>query len=116
MDQSRLWERNLGRDDRVLSDTSKEARYPYLDTAVVQYLANLDLDQVCKFNLPPGEGDKWILRQVAMRLGLKSASIAVKRAIQFGSRIAHVSDKKMFGSRRKASGEAQYEKLATKAE
>lgn len=110
MDQERLWERNLGRDDRVLSDTSKEARYPYLDTAVVQFLATQNLDHVCDFNLPPGQGDKRILRQVAERMGLTCASVAVKRAIQFGSKIAHVSDKKLFGSRRKASGEAQFGK------
>ena len=110
MDQQRLWERNLGRDDRVLSDTSKEARYPYLDSAVVHFLEQLQLDQICNFNLPPGQGDKYILRQVAGKLGLESARVAVKRAIQFGSRIAHVSDKKMFGSRRKATGDACFER------
>ena len=107
-DQSRLWERNLGRDDRVLSDTQKEARYPFLDTAVVNFLASLELDKICDFTLPPGQGDKKILRSVAEKLGLMSASKAIKRAIQFGSRIAHVSDKKTFGSRRKAIGEARY--------
>eukprot|EP00977_Amphora_coffeiformis_P007484 scaffold1640_cov161-Amphora_coffeaeformis.AAC.7 len=80
MDQQRLWERNLGRDDRVLSDTSKETRYPFLDSAVMRYLAELDVDQICNFNLPPGQGDKYILRQLAVRLGLASASVAVKRA------------------------------------
>lgn len=108
MDQGRLWERNLGRDDRVLSDSSKEARYPYLDTAVVNYLQHLNVTDLCDFGLPPGEGDKQVLRQVAHQLGLQAASTAVKRAIQFGSRIAHVGDKKRFGSRRKASGLAQY--------
>lgn len=106
MDQDRLWERNLGRDDRVLSDTSKEVRYPFLDTDVVTFLAGLDLCDVCDFRLPPGKGDKLILRRVADTLGLTFAAQAVKRAIQFGSRIAHVSDKQTFGSRRKASGKA----------
>lgn len=108
MDKARLWERNLGRDDRVLSDTSKEARYPYLDNDVVHFLHNMDLDKICDYNLAPGQGDKRILRDVAKRLGLEAASSAVKRAIQFGSRIAHVSDKKRFGSRSKASGVAEY--------
>jgi asparagine synthetase B (glutamine-hydrolysing) len=106
IDQERLWERNLARDDRVLSDTSKEVRYPFLDTDVVTFLASLDLDEICDFRLPPGRGDKFILRSVAATMGLSFASTAVKRAIQFGSRIAHVSDKNTFGSRRKASGKA----------
>jgi asparagine synthetase B (glutamine-hydrolysing) len=108
LDLTRLWYRNLGRDDRVLSDTGREARFPYLDTAVVQFLSRLDLDVVCDFKRPPGEGDKRILRVLAAQmLGLEAASTAVKRAIQFGSRIAHVSDKRRFGSRRRASGTAR---------
>ena len=106
MDMNRLWQRNLGRDDRVLSDASKEARFPFLDPHVVQFLKTLPMDCICDFSLPNGQGDKRILRLVAQRLGLESASVAVKRAIQFGSRIAHVSDKKRFGSRRKATGQA----------
>jgi asparagine synthetase B (glutamine-hydrolysing) len=106
MDQSRLWERNLGRDDRICADHGKEARFPYLDPHVVQLLDKLPLEQVCDFSLPPGHGDKRILRLVALRLGLEHAGGLVKKAIQFGSRIAHVSDSKRFGSRRKAKGEA----------
>jgi hypothetical protein len=34
---------------------------------------------------------------------LTAASTAVKRAIQFGSRISHVVDTQRFGSRRKAN-------------
>ena len=104
LDIGRLWERNLGRDDRVFSDHGKEARFPYLDYHVMQFLAQTPLEDICDFTLPPGEGDKRILRLLAMRLGLKTASGMVKRAIQFGSRIAHVSDKRRFGSRRKAQG------------
>jgi asparagine synthetase B (glutamine-hydrolysing) len=106
LDMGRLWDRNLGRDDRVLSDTSKEARFPFLDPNVVNFLSSQPLDNIVDYSLPPGQGDKRILRLVAERLGLQSASTAVKRAIQFGSRIAHVSDKKRFGSRRKAAGGA----------
>lgn len=103
MDLQRIWDRNLGRDDRVVSDTAKEARFPFLDPHVVHFLRELSLDCVCDFQLPPGEGDKRILRLVAARLGIFSASTAVKRAIQFGSRMSHVSDKRRFGSRRKAT-------------
>jgi asparagine synthetase B (glutamine-hydrolysing) len=107
MDQNRLWERNCGRDDRLCSDHGREARFPFLDAHVVRLLqesmANED-GLICDFCLPPGVGDKRILRIVAERLGLEHASGLVKRAIQFGSRISHLSDKKRFGSRRKAKG------------
>lgn len=105
LDLARLWERNLGRDDRVLSDSSKEARFPFLDHNVVQFLRAIPLDQIVDYRVPLG--DKRILRLLAARMGLSSASTAVKRAIQFGSRIAHVSDKRRFGSRRKANGTSQ---------
>ena len=106
LDIDRIWERNLGRDDRIFSDHGKEARFPYLDVHVMSFLAQAPLDDICDFRLPPGQGDKRILRLLAMRLGLQTASGMVKRAIQFGSRISHVSDKRRFGSRRKARGTA----------
>ena len=72
----------------------------------MNFLAQTLLKDVCDFRLPPGQGDKRILRLMATRMGLKTASKMVKRAIQFGSQIAHVSDKHRFGSRRKAQGNA----------
>ena len=123
LDQGRLWQRNCGRDDRVLSDTNQEVRYPFLDVHVTQFLSSvccccssssLSLSSsslsssvlvhpiVCDFDLPPGYGDKKLLRDLAHVLGLSTASVALKRAIQFGSRISHVVDKQRFGSRRKA--------------
>ena len=112
MDQSRFWERNLGRDDRICSDHGKEARFPFLDAHVVRCLNKIPLSQICDFSLPPGQGDKRILRLIASRLGLEHASGLVKRAIQFGSRISHLSDAKRFGSRRKAKGEASVKKTS----
>lgn len=112
MDQSRFWERNLGRDDRICSDHGKEARFPFLDAHVVRCLNEIPLSQICDFSLPPGQGDKRILRLIASRLGLEHASGLVKRAIQFGSRISHLSDAKRFGSRRKAKGEASVKKTS----
>ena len=83
------------------------SRFPFLDAAVMQFVAQQPLDCLVDYTLAQGSGDKRILRLVAHRLGLTTASTAVKRAIQFGSRIAHVSDKRRFGSRRKATGEAE---------
>ena len=107
LDLDRLWERNLGRDDRILSDTSKEVRFPFLDPNVVRVVQSIPLQYVVDYSLEGGVGDKRILRLVAQQLGLATAASAVKRAIQFGSRISHVSDKRRFGSRRKANAKSR---------
>lgn len=41
-----------------------------------------------------GLGEKVLLRAVAYRLGLKKTSMHLKRAIQFGSRIAKLENRK----------------------
>ena len=41
MDLDRLWHRNYGRDDRVLSANSIEARFPYLDPKLLEYLSTV---------------------------------------------------------------------------
>ncbi|KAH3742812.1 Asparagine synthase family protein [Pelomyxa schiedti] len=87
-DFNRLWTRNFGRDDRILSFHGKDVYLPFLDPNVVRYVNSLPLWQVCDVRLPPGTGDKRILREVARQLGLTDSARAVKRAIQFGSRIS----------------------------
>eukprot|EP01065_Artemidia_motanka_P024897 TRINITY_DN29831_c0_g1_i1.p1 TRINITY_DN29831_c0_g1~~TRINITY_DN29831_c0_g1_i1.p1 ORF type:complete len:687 (+),score=197.20 TRINITY_DN29831_c0_g1_i1:56-2062(+) len=89
VDFDRLWKRNLGRDDRVISDRSREARTPFLDEQVLAALAALPLHQVCNLDQPPGIGDKMLLRVCAQRLSLPHAATLQKRAIQFGTRIAN---------------------------
>jgi len=108
MEKSRLWTRNLGRDDRCISFHGKEARFPFLDEDVVAFLNSLDVLQLCDMSRPQGEGDKMILRLVAKNIGVKQCSGLVKRAIQFGSRIAKVSDTQRFGSSSKVSGNANH--------
>jgi asparagine synthetase B (glutamine-hydrolysing) len=110
-DIERLWERNMGRDDRVLSDHGKEPRFPYLDSNVMKFLDSVPVEDICDFSLPPGQGDKRILRLIAMRMHLTTASGLTKRAIQFGCRISHVSDTKRFGSRRQAKGTTNFQKM-----
>ena len=108
MEQQRLWTRNLGRDDRCISFHGKEARFPFLDDDVVGYLSSLDVTELCDMSQGQGVGDKMILRLVAKNIGVKACSGLVKRAIQFGSRIAKCSDVDRFGSSSKASGNAKH--------
>ncbi|KAJ1811669.1 hypothetical protein LPJ75_004036 [Coemansia sp. RSA 2598] len=88
LDVQRIATRNLGRDDRVVSDTSKEARYPFLAAAVVDYLSTVPIGRKMDMRLPRGIGEKLLLRMLARRLGLMQASVLAKRAIQFGARTA----------------------------
>jgi hypothetical protein len=50
-----------------------------------------------------GVGDKHILRHLLSSLGLPQAAGREKRAIQFGTRLAPLSNKRDFGSNRKAN-------------
>ena len=108
MERKRIWTRNLGRDDRIISDHGKEARFPFLDEDVVGFLQSLDVLDVCDMDRPQGEGDKMVLRLLAKKIGVQRCSCLVKRAIQFGSRIAKCSDVDRFGSSRKAQGNSQH--------
>lgn len=103
LDMQRIWKRNLGRDDRCISDHGKEARFPFLDEDVIRTLLEFPLWEIAELDEPVGRGDKKILREVARLLGLGGAAILPKRAIQFGSRIARESNRKNFGSNRAAN-------------
>lgn len=103
LDMQRIWKRNLGRDDRLISDHGKEARFPFLDEEVIQTLLEIPLWDIANLDEPVGKGDKKILREVARLLCLEDASSMPKRAIQFGSRIARESNRKNFGSNRAAN-------------
>jgi len=96
-DCKRLWTRNLGRDDRIISDWGKEARHPFLDEQVLQAISLIE-PQV----------DKMMLRELCRNLGCPRAAGFEKRAIQFGSRIAQQSNKRSFGANRRAEGQEQY--------
>ncbi|KAL9655697.1 hypothetical protein ABK040_004930 [Willaertia magna] len=111
MDIKRLWIRNLGRDDRVISYHGRESRNPFLDEPFINFVRTLPLWYLASFNhvnansdkqdkkedngmkttLP---GDKKILRRAAQKLGLTRSCLYVKRAMQFGSNIAKISFKK----------------------
>ena len=91
-------ERNLGRDNRIVSDHGLAGRYPYLDEMVVEYIAGLPLEAKMNLALARGTGDKMILRALAFSLGLHKTAQEPKRAIQFGSRIAKLENRKEKGT------------------
>merc|ERR1712039_1144141 len=115
MDLRRLWTRNLGRDDRIISSFGREPRHPFLDEQVLRFVGALPLHSLLG---PSSVGSdapvanepvtKWLLRQVAVGLGLFRAANFKKRAIQFGSRVAKGSNARHFGANRKARGDVQY--------
>ncbi|KAM9347822.1 asparagine synthetase domain-containing protein 1 [Symphorus nematophorus] len=94
MELGRISSRNLGRDDRVIGDHGKEARFPYLDEDVVSYLNSLPVWEKADLSLPRGVGEKLLLRLAAKQLGLGQSAVLPKRAMQFGSRIAKMEDKR----------------------
>ncbi|GIQ81520.1 hypothetical protein KIPB_002490, partial [Kipferlia bialata] len=86
MDIDRLWERNLGRDDRIVSQHGVELRLPYLDPEVIAVGARAVPPRLAR-----DEGDKVSLREAAALSGLPSPVCdRPKRAAQFGSRSAKV--------------------------
>lgn len=95
-DLSRLWFRNLGRDDRLIADHGKEVRHPFLDEDLISLVTRLPLvEHVCDLSKPDGVGDKHLLRRAAALVGLSSeATRRAKRAIQFGSRCKQVIERK----------------------
>lgn len=92
MDLDRLGHRNLGRDDRCLSDNGREARFPFLDEYFVEWLCKLPLRIKCDLTLPKGQGDKRIFRLMALSLGLsEEVAFRPKKAMQFGAKSAKIS-------------------------
>jgi len=110
-DLDRLWLRNCGRDDRVCGENKLELRFPYLDKDLMEFLASIDdIKQIVDFSKPRGEGEKYLLRNVAKTiLGFNLSCKFEKRAIQFGTKLAHHTNVNKYGSNNKANGKAQFE-------
>lgn len=89
--------RNLGRDNRIVSDHGVAPRFPFLDENFISFLATVPLNLKCNFNFDRGYGEKLILRLLALKMGLVLTSKEPKRAVQFGSRIAKIENRKEKG-------------------
>ena len=87
-------ERNLGRDNRVVSDHGVAGRFPFLDERVVNFLSSLPLELKMNLSLERGIGDKIILRAMAHTMGLLKTVSEPKPVIQLGSRIAKLENRK----------------------
>jgi len=94
LDVGRLGKRNLGRDDRVLSNWARETRFPFLDEEVVNWAINTPVSERCDFGaLPIDSSDdvfnesallepgKKVLRCLAWKLGMKNVASEKKRAV-----------------------------------
>ena len=94
LDVSRLGKRNLGRDDRAISNWSREVRFPFLDEDVVRWALRAPVWEKCGFGTLDDtetrelDSEKKVLRLLAWKLGMNGAAGEKKRAIQFGARTA----------------------------
>jgi asparagine synthetase B (glutamine-hydrolysing) len=108
LDFNRLGKRNLGRDDRVISNSGREVRFPYLDEDFIALALRLPVTSKCDFGSPQDESSekpalflepgKRALRLLAWDLGVKKVAAEKKRAIQFGARTAKMETGKTKGT------------------
>lgn len=90
----RISGRNLGRDDRVYSHHGRDLKLPFLDSQFVSYLNELPIGLKMNLDEPLDIGPKKILRELALKWGLKETGRRIKRAMQFGTRIANLEKPK----------------------
>lgn len=91
LDIQRLGKRNLGRDDRIISDSSREVRFPFLDEKLLAWALSVPVHEKCDFEqqLEAGtacdglsiEPGKKVLRCLARKLGMKNVAREKKRAV-----------------------------------
>lgn len=108
LDFSRLGKRNLGRDDRVISNSGREVRFPFLDEDFIALALQMRVQDKCDFSTPEYSPDnapdvviepaKRVLRCLAWSLGMRGVALEKKRAIQFGARTAKMETGKTKGT------------------
>ncbi|KAF4537247.1 Asparagine synthase [Lasiodiplodia theobromae] len=103
LDINRLGKRNLGRDDRVISNWGKEVRFPYLDEQLLSWALQAPVWEKTGFGQDSSRGEmmepgKKVLRLLAWTLGMRGVAAEKKRAIQFGARTAKMEAGKVKGT------------------
>ncbi|KRZ60775.1 Calcineurin subunit B type 1 [Trichinella nativa] len=93
----RIGQRSLGRDDRVLDRPWRTTHAPFLDEPFVVWVNQLPLEWKVDLRYPRGLGEKLIIRAVLWKLGFNPSCFLCKRAIQFGSNVVKLQDKKLLG-------------------
>ena len=92
-DISKIWKKNLGRDDRCISANMVEARFPFLDEQVQNFVSSLPPWFLSDFSQPRGFGEKRLLRQVGKRMGFSQPFFTKKKAaIHHGSKSASLTN------------------------
>jgi len=98
LDVSRLGKRNLGRDDRAISNWSREVRFPFLDEDLVKWSLACPVWEKCGFGTPDGNSEtsepelepgKKVLRLLAWKLGMHSVAQEKKRAVSLTTFLYH---------------------------
>ncbi|KAK7510970.1 asparagine synthase-domain-containing protein [Phyllosticta citriasiana] len=107
LDITRLPKRNLGRDDRVISDSGREVRFPFIDEEVLNWALAAPVWAKTGFgqdDISVGssevllDAEKRVLRLLASKLGMVRVASEKKRAIQFGARTAKMEAGKIKGT------------------
>lgn len=100
LDVERLGKRNLGRDDRVISHWGREARFPYLDEALVKWAVECPIWEKCGFQTDSFEQDmailepgKKVLRLLAYKLGMHSVAQEKKRAVSLSHTLKNIANR-----------------------
>ncbi|KRZ08062.1 Calcineurin subunit B type 1, partial [Trichinella zimbabwensis] len=92
-----IGQRSLGRDDRVLDRPWRTTHAPFLDEPFVVWVNQLPLQWKVDLHYPRGLGEKLIIRAALWKLGFNPSCFLCKRAIQFGSNVVKLQDKKLLG-------------------
>lgn len=87
-DLLKIYEKNCYRDDVVSMHNNLELRVPFLDTKLVAFALNIPPD----LKIKEGE-EKWILRELALRVGIPKELLRRKKAAQYGSGFDAVIEK-----------------------